>query len=113
MDLDQQEPLSLAFSPNGEWLAVGGQRPAQLRPRNGREPFAFAAIRAGWTVSVGFGRGGDILVATGPAISASGRSPRVANSAMRFEEGQDYKVALHERRRFLHLDHGGTAEVIR
>ncbi len=32
------EALLLAFSPNGEWLAIGGFRKAEIRHRDGREP---------------------------------------------------------------------------
>lgn len=55
----------LAFSPNGEWLAVGGYWNGQILQRDGGEPvmlsgkYTSAGFRA---IQVGFGRGGVVLV---------------------------------------------------
>jgi WD40 repeat protein len=61
---DGLETMALAFSPNGEWVAVGGYRKAQLRHRDGREPVVLQGeyASAGMVgVHVGFAPDGEAL----------------------------------------------------
>ena len=65
VDTDRQFADSLAFSPNGEWLAVGDARRAQLRPRSGGPPIPVQAEYPDGNLSLvhlGFLRDGDLLV---------------------------------------------------
>ncbi len=41
------ETWTVAFSPNGEWLALGGTSRVQLRHRDGRDPLALGRLRRG------------------------------------------------------------------
>ncbi len=53
----------LAFSPNGEWLAIGGQLKAQLLRRDGRGPVGFDDYPGGpGPVQVGFSPDSDLLL---------------------------------------------------
>jgi WD40 repeat protein/DNA-binding winged helix-turn-helix (wHTH) protein len=62
---DGLESHKVTFSPNGEWLAVGGFRRAQILNRDGRAPLALPDVygSAGFAaVNVGFTRSGNRLV---------------------------------------------------
>jgi WD40 repeat protein len=55
--------MTLAFSPNGEWLALGGRRKAQVLHRDGRGPVGFDDFRsAPGPVQVGFAPDSDLLL---------------------------------------------------
>ncbi|MGH9335625.1 MAG: WD40 repeat domain-containing protein, partial [Vicinamibacteria bacterium] len=59
------DSMSLAFSPDGEWLAVAGWRTAQLLKREGREPVVLSGEypSAGLdSVSLDFSHRGDVLI---------------------------------------------------
>jgi len=56
------ETSTLAFSPNGEWLALGGNHRAQLRHRDGRDPLVLSEYAGdGSSIEMGFGPRTDLL----------------------------------------------------
>ena len=92
VDIDQQQIGRLAFSPNGEWLAVGDTRRAQLRPRNGREPIALRGEYRGLVLHMlrlSFGRDGDLLVTNNAGDVRVWSVPEgLEIRKMKFEEGR-------------------------
>ena len=56
------ETRTVAFSPNGEWLALGGDHRAQLRHRDGRDPLVLGDYAGdGSSIEMGFGPRSDLL----------------------------------------------------
>jgi WD40 repeat protein/DNA-binding winged helix-turn-helix (wHTH) protein len=58
------EPLSATFSPNGDWLGLGGTSRVQLLHRDGRNPLLLGDYSGtAETITVRFGPKNDVLVA--------------------------------------------------